>query len=167
MFELTKPNDGILRIACDNRYTVRLNGRLVGMGSNWQQWDAFRVAELLTDGQNELIIRCFNDEPGPAGLAVQLSVTTADGTQDVVSSSQWQAKIQQDGTWDPSIEARTPWASVYSLGVVNDTAPWNGSGPIRTESEIRQIRARVAASPDSPFLLQDGDLVLWLGGTFI
>ena len=108
--------EGNLQIACDNRYVVRLNAALIGIGDAWQQWDAYDISSLLREGRNELTVRCRNDG-GPAGLVCALRIESpAGGPQQIVSDDLWQAKLQRDGTWDPTIEARTPWSPAVRWG---------------------------------------------------
>jgi lysophospholipase L1-like esterase len=176
-FQLTRPQSGKLRIACDNRYTLRLNGRLIGMGDDWQQWNAYDVSAVLRDGANELLVRCRNEQVGPAGLCLELIVqqadTTAEGATDDSGSSQrativtdetWQAKMQAAGTWDPTVEKRTPWAKAYVLGRYGITMPW---GSAVAEAPTQRVIQGMHAINEGPFQLQDGDRVVLLGNTLI
>ncbi len=164
-FQTTEVRSAVLKIACDNRYVLRLNGRLVGIGDDWQQWDAYDVTALVRDGKNEVWVRCQNDG-GPAGLAVDLAVDSMQGDSwQMVSDGQWQAKLQRDGTWDPTVEARTPWSAAVSAGRVGQVEPWGGSPAPPAETRVIE---RVAQMPaEGPFQLRDGDRVLFVGNTLI
>ena len=69
-FELGEPESGLVEITCDNRYVLRLNGRLIGANNNWQQLDRYDVTPLLVKGENTIDVRCVNDGEA-AGLAVR------------------------------------------------------------------------------------------------
>lgn len=164
-FHLSRPIEGLLRIGCDNRYLVRLNGRLIGMGDRWQQQDAYQVDTLLRSGENTLQVSCANDEAGPAGLAVELTVREdGDRTQTIVTNDQWQTRVQPDGTWNPRVQIDATWSPAFAAGAVGSAAPWGSE--MRPATDIKEVRARVA-SADGKFELVSGDRVVFLGGTLI
>ena len=162
-FSLSEPKHGELAITCDNQYVVRLNGRLVGLGDNCQQLDRYDVTEILRDGENTIYVRCRNIDDGPAGLLVRLTVDSDRGSQTVVSSDRWQAKVQLAGTWDPSVIRRTPWGRAHVIGAVGKTAPW---GDVKDSDGVQVVRASVPFEA-GPLQLESGDRVLLLGSTLI
>lgn len=151
-----------LELSCDDRYVLRVNGRVIGLGANWKQWEAYDVTPLLREGENEISLRCRNDSSA-AGLVVRLRAKLEDGTtQLLVSDSQWEARLQRAGTWDPNIVNRTPWEAAHEVQAYGG-GPWN---QLEAATSVRKIRVSNRNSSD-PFHLVDGDRVLFLGNTFI
>ena len=75
-FTLTQEQAGQpaeLRICCDNRYVVRINQRLIGIGQEWKSRDRYDVTSVLLPGENSISVVARNDD-GPAGLLVDLRV---------------------------------------------------------------------------------------------
>lgn len=165
-FELDEPSSAQLEITCDNRYVVRLNGRFVGMDAQWNQMHRYDVSAALRTGENEIYVRAKNDDVGPAGLLVKLSVAMADGSQRIiVSDDSWQAKMQLSGTWDPTAQAREPYRQSFAVASFTaDATPWGTNVTEATET-IKLVKA--AAPADGPLQLQDGDKIIWLGNTLI
>lgn len=164
-FTLPKAVAGRLEVACDNHYVLRLNGRLIGMGGQFGRWDAYDVTALLVEGENSLQVRCRN-EGGPAGLALRLVVQKQEGGEtpevEIVTDASWQTRLQRAGTWDPSIEARTPWESAVALGPLG-CAPW---GEVAAATEVTALQS-TRRTGDGPLAVQAGDRILWLGSTLI
>ncbi len=164
-FTLNEGHTGRLEIVCDNQYVVRLNGRLIGLGNEWKQWTAYDVSSFLVAGENRIQVRCRN-EGGPAGLAVRLvlvNTNNSQATQVIGTDASWEAKPQSSGTWDPTIDARTPWVPATVMGPVGSTAPW---GQIGAAKELVALRASRRTSGEST-QMQDGDRVLFLGSTVV
>jgi lysophospholipase L1-like esterase len=162
-FELAEPESGLVEITCDNRYVLRLNGRLVGASNNWEQLDRYDVATLLVAGKNTLDVRCVNDN-GPGGLAVRVTVK-AKGTDPVTHSTDesWITRLNVGQSWNPAALADVKPVKTFVLGEFGKTAPWGaGSKP----GPIIQ-RAKSSDDLDKPFELADGDRVVFLGNTFI
>ena len=162
-FSLAKPKQGELIITCDNQYLVRINGRLVGMGDDWEEQERYDVSELLKDGENTIYVRCRNTDAGPAGLLAQLSVESENGSQTIVTDDRWEAKVQHAGTWDPTIIRRTPWTPVHRLGTAGETDPW---GKVRLAEKVQVVRPSVSFGT-GPLQLESGDRVLFVGSTLI
>ncbi len=164
-FMLSDPQGAVLRIACDDRYLLRINGRLVGMGNSWKQMDGYDITSLLQDGENEIYVRSRNEQKGPAGLVMDLTWTDSQGKQQrIVSDASWEARVQQSGTWDPTIVARTPWTAAQPLGPWPQQPPW--SDQVQPPATIVAVAA-LPSRPAGPLRLQDNDRVVLLGNGFI
>lgn len=164
-FSLDEVHTGRLEIVCDNQYVVRLNGRLIGIGNQWKQWTAYDVSPFLVVGENRIQVRCRN-EGGPAGLAVKLILASAAGpsTSEVIATdASWEAKPQSSGTWDPTIDAQTPWVPATVLGAVGSIEPW---GEVAAAKELVALRASRRVTGEAT-QMQDGDRVLFLGSTIV
>jgi len=84
---------GLAAIACDNSYTLFVNGQKAQAGDNWETPDAAIVTSRLKAGQNELLIVAKNagNGPNPAGLFCELRCQLEDGTVAVIAT---------DATWE-------------------------------------------------------------------
>lgn len=104
-----KPREAKLRITCDDRYTVYLNGREVGRGDRCLLVQEYDVRSDLEQGRNLICVRAHNDS-GPAGLIAELTIVRASGLRTSVAT---------DTTWRWALEARPDW-----LGPGFDDSKW-------------------------------------------
>jgi len=159
-----EPARGRIEITCDNRYVLRLNGRLVGASNRWQVMDRYDVTKLLKAGENVLDVRCVNDEQA-AGLVALVQVRAADGSiRDYSTDESWQGAIQQGRSWDPAVFNQVKQARVYSSGALGKTQPWGKA------VKLAAAMHRVGSSPTNAggeLELADGDRVLLIGNTLI
>ena len=111
--------DAVLQIAADDRYSVWLNGTLIGSGERWEKPGRYMVGAALTPGVNVLAVKAEN-MPGPvganpAGLIAALAVL-ANGTATTILSDAswkvatseapgWQAAAFDDALWTPALVA--------------------------------------------------------------
>ncbi|WP_422927171.1 c-type cytochrome [Singulisphaera sp. PoT] len=105
-----------IRAAADDKFTIFLNGRRVASGTAWNTPVDVDITREVRNGKNELIVEVENMAGSPAGLALKLALTGADGkTRYVVSDDSWRAA-----------EARRSrdWAAVQTFGAMG-VAPWN------------------------------------------
>lgn len=162
-FKLDEPESGQLEITCDNRYVLRLNGRLVGASNNWQQLDRYDVTSLLVKGENTIDIRCVNDGDA-AGLAVRVTVKSkGQDAEEHSTDKTWITRTNVGRSWNPAALAEIKPAETFVLGELGNTAPWGEKykiGPIVK-------RAKPADDLGKPFELLEGDRVVFLGNTFI
>lgn len=114
-----------LVITADNTYQVSFNGKRIGSGNDYRNWNEYDLTELLAvEVGNELIVKADNVEmPGPAGLLAAVELTYADGTCEVITSgSDWQALYAGGGADWPN--SRTEgWMPAMDLGAAR-MAPW-------------------------------------------
>ena len=73
-FRKTFKVDGALRratiaVAADNRFVAYVNGRKVGEGSDWKEYQRFDIVRNLKQGENVVAIEARN-EGSAAGLIV-------------------------------------------------------------------------------------------------
>lgn len=86
----------VLRAACDNVMTVRINGTKVASSSEWQQPVQVDVTKQLKDGEN-VVEADIENQGGPAGFILKLALTGADGkTTYVVSDDKWDVATAAD-----------------------------------------------------------------------
>ena len=86
-------------IACDNEYTLYVNGRQMSSGVNWESVGAVSLEGVLrSNGKNDILVVARNAGRGPnaAGLFVDLRILTTDGKEQRLSSDaawEWNAKL--------------------------------------------------------------------------
>ena len=109
-----------LLVAADNRAGITINGQKVLTAEDWVKPAIADVTGRLRKGKSNQIIISASNADGPAGVLVRLRLTTPDGSQDIVSDSQWRV-APDDGPkkgrdWQPATEVATlggePWGKV-------------------------------------------------------
>jgi hypothetical protein len=99
-FELDSPAEQAgAAIACDNRFTLLVDGKKVASGDNWQSPVAISLGSL-NKGKHELLIVAENqgDAPNPAGLYFQASIGTVGSDDSKVMT------LASDATWEWTAE---------------------------------------------------------------
>ncbi|HET6881346.1 MAG TPA: c-type cytochrome [Pirellulales bacterium] len=108
-----------LKASADNKMTLYLNGHRVASSDNWQTPVEVDVQKHLQPGENTLLAEVQN-EGGPAGFVLKLSLAMPDGSQRyIVSDEQWQAAEKRDSdTWVAArklhVLGEEPWGDVFS-----------------------------------------------------
>lgn len=110
---------------CDNEFELFLDGRRILAGKDWAKLPHAKQAGPLPAGPHTLVARCVN-EGGPAGFLLRARITTASGTFDVVSDTQWRVGPVDavDAAKEPAFDD-SAWPKARSLGASSDTkGPW-------------------------------------------
>lgn len=85
----TGVSNAILRITVDNGYTIFLDGRELGRGSDWRTVTEYDVSRLLPGGRHVLGVEAFNDRLA-AGLILGFQIKLAGGrTLEILSDTNW------------------------------------------------------------------------------
>ena len=92
-----KPAKALLRMTCDNGFTLMVNGKKVASSTDWQQPVRLDIAKHLKKGSNQFLIQA-NNEGNIAGLIFDLRV---DGKQ-LVSNAGWEAQAP-GGAWHKAV----------------------------------------------------------------
>src|SRR5207253_2877673 len=101
-----------LKVSCDNRVVLFLNGKQVAASDEWQEPAEADVTKLIKD-KNELVAECRNDG-GVAGLVFKLVLVTEKGEVKYVVS---------DGSWSAAEKKGFVGKNVKKVGTYGD-APW-------------------------------------------
>jgi len=98
-FEFETPNRrGVLRAACDNSVTVKLNGQKVLENNEWARATEVELNKQLKPGKNVLIAEARN-AGGPAAFLLKLTTYGRDGQgQQFISDENWLAADKADAT---------------------------------------------------------------------
>jgi alpha-L-rhamnosidase len=117
-----------LLLTADDAYRFTINGRLVvssqpGVDS-WNRPKLVDAARYLKPGENTIRVEVENASPGPAGLLVKLTVTTADGkTTTLVSDASWKSLGQPGANWHDRPIDLGPLPATAVVGAYGDP-PW-------------------------------------------
>ena len=104
-----------LKVTCDNRVTLYLNGKEVAQSSEWQAPVEVDVQKHIKPGKNVLLAEVVN-EGGPAGFVLKLALEGPKGEpRYVVSDDTWQAAEKKDAD---------SWVAARKIAKLGD-APWN------------------------------------------
>ena len=122
------PRDGkvasaILHITVDNGYSLFLDGREIGRGSDWRSVTEYDVTRLLNPGWHSLGVEGFNDRL-EAGLIFGLHIQLVDQrVMDVVSDESWLVVPEAKGNWAARKTALPAWHPAIVIGPVHHH-PW-------------------------------------------
>jgi len=89
-----------LRITVDNAYTLFLDGRELGKGSDWRSLTEYDISQILDPGWHVLAVDGFNDNR-EAGLLFGLKIELTDGRVMTISSdSNWRIVPNDERDWE-------------------------------------------------------------------
>lgn len=112
-----------LLVAADNGYTLYLDGRELGRGSDWRTISDYDLTWLLPAGAHVLAVEGFNDND-KAGVILGLHIVADNGKSfDVASDTSW--KVVPDGVphWEARRRAAGDWPAVTIVGQLGQE-PW-------------------------------------------
>ena len=95
-----KVKSGRVLITADNAFALRVNGKSVSKGSEWQTFYYADAAKHLKSGDNIIEIDVTNEggAPGPAGLLFKMEIASEDGKNvTVLGDDSWEATRSKDG----------------------------------------------------------------------
>ena len=168
-FEIEQPTLAWITLTCDNEYTLYVNGQRIASDGAWEQRERYEISAFLVAGRNLVAIRGRNIGTSPAGLAVTLTLGTAEGnSRKIVSDERWRVSTQVASGWYRVEFDDREWSAAVQLGEFGQTSPW-GVLASRPPAE-RSISANSSAPTEvahQPLELRDGDRVALIGGTFI
>ncbi len=123
-------------VTADNRFLLSIDGEPVASGEDWAVPVEFEEKRRLTD-KIELSAVVENDE-GPAGFALRLTIEYEDGTLcTVVTDADWSAL--REGIWGPvhdfGIVGREtePWGDVFARPIASTPSDWRLAPGFRAE----------------------------------
>jgi putative heme-binding domain-containing protein len=125
LFNLRDPENGHIEIACDNRYELYVNGRLLGKGDDWRRLDRYDLRGLLVNGLNVIAVKAQNDAPGPAGLVARVIVRQK-GNTDISHSTDhtWLCSNREVRNWQVSRLREQGWTPAQEIGELGAAGPW-------------------------------------------
>jgi hypothetical protein len=126
-----KPKAAVIRITCDNKFALFVNGTRAGefQGEEiaWNRLFEYRVTKRLDPGLNVIAAQGLNVE-GPAGLLVEGEITLP-GRQmiPIASGADWKVTNREQPGWQKAEFDDSAWAAPVLLGSP-PVAPWGTPG---------------------------------------
>ncbi len=112
-----------LRVLADNGYEVWLDGRELGMGSDYFYMTEYDIREILAPGRHVIAIKAFN-ESHQAGVVVGLEIALQDGQPIVVvSDTSWRVVPEASRGWERQLEPSSDWRHAAEIATFG-AAPW-------------------------------------------
>ncbi len=141
-------------ITCDNEYKLYVNGKQVSTSTEWTNLQSVSLDSALKSNQrNEVLVVAKNagDAPNPAGLFIEIMISTVDGLEQRISSDaawEWTASLPADSgkfkkpptDWKPVVvvmplpiwtESINPSAASMLSQVLNQSQPMVRAGLVK------------------------------------
>ncbi len=125
-FSMGGAERGEIKITCDDKYELFVNGRRVGRGSDWKRLDRYDIRRYLREGRNIIAVKCENETSTPAGLVAQVTVMNS-GNTDVSHSTDgsWLVSTSDAPHWRDVDFNESKWQPALVLGELGRTSPWD------------------------------------------
>lgn len=147
--------------ACDNSYTLYVNGTRLGSGKDWNTPNLFDLRPHLKAGSNVIAVAAINHTPdnkppvagqapkasdaNPAGFIFFARIKSTAQKIEMGSDSTWQwSRAKTDG-WEKPAFAFTDAQPAAELGGPN-LAPWNSAAQLASTLAMSQAHTEVRAS---------------------
>jgi signal transduction histidine kinase len=105
-----------LRTCADNFYSLYLDGRQIGQGSDWRVLIEYDVSLLLTPGEHTIAVQAVNDFD-VAGFVFGLRIDFQDGGSMAIDSDEsWKIAPESEPYWKEYDGAISGWRSVKVQG---------------------------------------------------
>ncbi|MDB4640086.1 c-type cytochrome [Pirellulaceae bacterium] len=124
-FETQDVKRASLICSCDNVWNIRVNGKRVAGGSEWQEASRTELTPHLKAGKNSLVIEAAN-QGGAAGLIAKLRLEKTDGSVKWISTdASWEySKVSKTPEWNPGVTVigklgKGPWGNVFDKASSN------------------------------------------------
>lgn len=112
-----------LRILADNGYVVLLDGRELGMGSDYYYMTEYDIGQVLSPGRHVIAIRAFN-ESHQAGVVAGLRIDRQRGDPIVIlSDTSWWVVPATERNWEQRLEPSAGWEHAADVAPFGAT-PW-------------------------------------------
>jgi signal transduction histidine kinase len=151
-----------IHIGVDNGYRLILNGRELGVGSDWRSVTEYDISLLLEPGRHVLAVEAFNDNR-EAGMLFGLIIELTDGRViEIPSDAKWRVVPEGERGWELRHEASAHWGRAV---VVSAFLPRDGHWHARTPTMTVKVPV---LQPLGRHFWQRGwfQMVLW-GAVFI
>ena len=129
--------------SADDGLDVFVNGDPVLSADEWANPRRADVAGKLKLGRNLIAIRAQNGDSSPAGAFARLVITTAAGTQTIVTDASWKAEDREVRGWNQTAFDDAGWSTASSLGKMG-VAPW---GDVMSAPATPAASAKREATP--------------------
>ncbi|MDQ6631854.1 MAG: DUF4038 domain-containing protein, partial [Verrucomicrobiota bacterium] len=143
-----------LRIAADDKFSLQLNGKVVGASNpgeeTWKTGKQFNnVARLLKTGTNVVAIIAENlpvNAANPAGLIMKLEIHFADNEiVKLATDTEWRSAKGETSGWDTTDFDDTSWDKALIIGKYGER-PWGTIGQSNNEGVFGPQAAGIPGS---------------------
>jgi len=115
--------------ACDNTFSLYVNGELVIEDSSWETPVECDVGPLLAEGDNTIAVKVANTV-GIAGFIFEMRVEYATGrTERIITDETWRAATEADEGWESPDHDDSTWEAPTVVGTY-PCEPWQEVAPI-------------------------------------
>ena len=112
-----------LTVTSDDWYQLFINGKKVGMGSDWAAPANYDIKPHLKKGANVIALEVRN-KASAGGMALRVRTTLKDGkTQDWVSDGSWKCSKEVAKGWNTAAKAPEGFKPAVVIGKMGDK-PW-------------------------------------------
>jgi mono/diheme cytochrome c family protein len=156
----TLPEEALAAIACDNSFTLYVNGKQVVSGKDFQQPNFADLKPHLKVGENFLAVAAVNHTPdnkpprpedrskeadaNPAGFIFAARLRGSE-TIELVSDSSWSCSKEKTNGWEkPNFDA-AGWKPAAELGDLN-MPPWTLAARLDQAMALASVHGSVRAS---------------------
>ena len=134
-----------LLLTADNEFTLFIDGREIGHGSDWRELFDYNLTLLMSPGRHVLAVKAINPT-GFAGMLLGMRVELEDGQRIEIKSDQnWRIAPNESKSWKEMTRPPTSWAAAKVVGTFGAT-PWEVT-PIH-------VNAMLTPSPIKTFFWQ-------------
>jgi len=176
------PTEAYVVAACDNSFTLYINGNKVGSGKDWKKLELVDVKRSLVKGQNTIAVQAVNPpveskgkaekttevvDLNPAGFLLQARVryrpkaqaeaSSDEKVMDFGTDSSWLWSTDSFANWEKPEFSTEGWAEASELGD-GSMAPWKlGRKVLATlSSPVHHGRIRAALVAADPLMVALG-----------
>jgi len=155
------PREAFVVAACDNSYTLHINGQKAASGKDWTNPEVINIAKFLVKGTNTFAVHAVNGPaaapeksdkppakpaPNPAGFLLHARFSfSPDKVVDLLSDASWLYSTNGLKNWEkPEFQAED-WTAAADLGE-GSIAPWNLEKKFSTALASTALYDRARAS---------------------
>jgi signal transduction histidine kinase len=129
-----------LLLTVDNEYTLFLDGRELGHGSEWRELFDYNVTSLMSPGRHTLAVGAYNDS-SVAGMIFGLRIDLEDGrTIEIKSDRNW--RIVPDGikSWEKAEKAQDTWPPATIIQTLGGFPWWQTPANVNPMPTLQPIK---------------------------
>ena len=117
--------EGFVEIAADDSYELFVNGKSVGEGKSWEDFDRFDISDRLRKGKNVIAVKVTNRNGSDAGLVGRIVLTSKDGKKRTyLTNPTWKTSARVWPLWDSIAYRDSRWKAAKNLGQYGIAKPW-------------------------------------------
>jgi signal transduction histidine kinase len=129
-----------LVMTADNEFTLYLDGRELGHGTEWRELFIFDLTRLLTPGRHVLAAECYNGSFF-GGMLFGLRVDLADGRSiEVKSDKNWKIVPENVSRWEKRTEAQPSWHAASVIAPLGSKPWWTAPEAVIMMPSLKPVK---------------------------